>query len=389
MKIGIFTYADTLTGGNLRLVRALRYYPKDEFMLFIPSDKFYKLKNVLESLKDPGLENLEKMAVHLKPMGHPGILGYVSYGKYVGEYAKKEGIDLLYLYHEHAYFPFGFSLSGIKWTMLVQLTPVIGSIAIEEGKGFDLFRKNYSKIYGYGYAKSLKGYLRLKLFSMSTGNNTLIAASKSVPYELGLLGIKKKFEVLKVPSGFDGCLKKSAQKDMDVVYFSRVVKEKGIFHYFEVLSALRNKIKSAYIVGYCDERMKKIVESELERRKLNFVKTLYNASKEEAHEAVSRSKLLIYPSMMDAFSLSLMESLACGTPAVAYGIPGIRFNYETPAVRLVKPLDFKALAEETGKILESGAWQEMLKLGLEYSKNYKWEAMVENEVKVLEKLSMS
>ncbi len=386
MKVAVFSYADTLTGGNLRLIRAFRYYPKD-FYLFIPSDKYDRLKGILEVIDPFSLDYLEKRAVMLKPMGRlKSILSYYKYGKYVAKSAKDYGADLLFLYHENVYFPFGFESGNAKWTMLLQQTPVLGSMVIEEGKGFKLFKENYEKIYGYGFLKSIKGYLRLKAFDFSTKDRTLISSSKSTPYELNLLGVRKNFITLNVPSGTDGCLKKSNNKDVDVAFFSRVVYEKGIFDFINVLSLLKTHLKKAYIIGFADDEMKKIVEKELTANGLDFVETLFNANKEEAHEALSRSKLLVYPSKMDSFSLSLMESLSCGTPAVAYAIPGIRFNYDTKAVKLVKPLDYKALADEALKVLKSGEWEEMSRVGLEYSKRFTWEAMVEDEVKAISKI---
>ncbi len=81
MRIGIFTYADTLTGGNIRLLRALKYYPKDEVTVLIPSDRHEKLRNVLEGVKDPNIKNLEGMSADLKPLGsRPSVLQYIKYG---------------------------------------------------------------------------------------------------------------------------------------------------------------------------------------------------------------------------------------------------------------------------------------------------------------------
>ncbi|MGC9208761.1 MAG: glycosyltransferase family 4 protein [Nitrososphaeria archaeon] len=387
MRVGIFTYADTLTGGNIRLLRALRHYPRDEIVVLIPSDRHERLRVALERVNDPSLRDLERTAIDLKPLGaRPSAIDYIRYGKYAGDFAKKEGFDLLYLYHEHAYFPLGFSLSGVRWTMLMQLTPVVGSLAIEEGRGFSLFRKNYQEIYGYGRAKALRGYLRLRLFDLVTGRNVLLASSRSIPYELELLGIRKRILVPEVPNATDGCARIGGRKDLDVIFFSRVKREKGVFHYIEAISMMRDLIRSACIVGYADEHMRRALERELAKRGLDFVCLLYNARKEEAHEIVSRSKLLIYPSMMDSFSYSLMESLSCGTPAVAYSIPGVRLNYSTPAVRLVEPMDIRALAEEASKVLESGEWQEMGRAGIEYTSRFTWEAMAESELKTVKRI---
>ncbi|BBE42752.1 glycosyltransferase family 4 protein [Conexivisphaera calida] len=387
--MAVFTYADTLTGGNLRLIRALTYYPRDFFALLIPSDRLERLAAVMRSVGYDFPDYLRE-AVPLRPMGAPrNPLDFFRYGKYVGEVARRNGAELLFLYHEHVYFPFGFRASGMRWTMLLQQTPVIGSLVVEGGRGFDLFRRNYREIYGYGAARSLKGYLRLKAFDWGVGDAELIAASRSVPYELEWLGIRKRLRMLEIGSGVDGCARRSGVKDHDVAYFARVVREKGIFDFLNALSLMRGKARNAYIIGFADDAMKNVVEAELRRRRLDFVETVFNAKKEEAHEALSRSKVLMYPSKMDAFSLSLMESLSCGTPAVAYAIPGIRFNYNTPAVRFVAPLDYRSLAEETVRILEEGSWEEMGREGIRYAQRYTWEEMAKQEVDALKMIMNS
>jgi len=70
-------------------------------------------------------------------------------------------------------------------------------------------------------------------------------------------------------------------------------------------------------------------------------------SKAELYGLLSRAKVLLYPSHSDSFSIVVLESLACGTPVVAYDIPGPRSVYgDLPAVRFVKEFDRRAMAEE-------------------------------------------
>ncbi len=221
------------------------------------------------------------------------------------------------------------------------------------------------------------------MFSWGVDDATIIAVSRSIPYELNALGIRKNFVTLGIGIGSDGCVKRSEVKDHDVAYFARVVPEKGIFDFLSALTLMRGKVRSAYIIGFADGVMRNTVEEELRRRDLGFVETLFNAPKDKAHEALSRSKVLIYPSKMDAFPLSLMESLSCGTPAVAYAIPGIRFNYTTPAVKLVRPLDYRSLAEETLEILDNHLWDEMSEEGVRYARRYTWNEMARQDIDAL------
>ena len=78
-------------------------------------------------------------------------------------------------------------------------------------------------------------------------------------------------------------------------------------------------------------------------------------SKEELYGLLSRAKVLLYPSHSDAFPFVILESLVCGTPVVAYGIPGPRSVYGgLPAVRFVREFDRRAMAEEALRLAALG-----------------------------------
>jgi Glycosyltransferase len=52
----------------------------------------------------------------------------------------------------------------------------------------------------------------------------------------------------------------------------------------------------------------------------------FNVPRDEAMRLLAQSKLVIYPTRLDAFPLSVLEALSCGTPVIAYAIPAIRFR---------------------------------------------------------------
>jgi glycosyltransferase involved in cell wall biosynthesis len=61
---------------------------------------------------------------------------------------------------------------------------------------------------------------------------------------------------------------------------------------------------------------------------------------------------MIYPSHSDAFSLSILESLALGTPVVAYDIVGPKsFFTDLFAVKFSREFDVLELAKKSSEIL--------------------------------------
>jgi len=75
--------------------------------------------------------------------------------------------------------------------------------------------------------------------------------------------------------------------------------------------------------------------------------------REERFRGVASSRLMLYPSHVDAFSLAVLESLHLGTPVVAYGIPAIEIHFkDTPGVSVVDEWDLEAMATEASNILD-------------------------------------
>jgi len=69
-------------------------------------------------------------------------------------------------------------------------------------------------------------------------------------------------------------------------------------------------------------------------------------------QLVAKSKVLIYPSHSDLFSLTILESLFLGNFVIAYNIPAICNVYNNlKAVRVVEEYNWKRMAEEAIKIL--------------------------------------
>jgi len=73
--------------------------------------------------------------------------------------------------------------------------------------------------------------------------------------------------------------------------------------------------------------------------------------REKYYETLARARALVYLSCSDSLSAVILESLAVGTPVVAYDIPGPRSVYGgLPAVRFVREFDRGAMAEEAVRL---------------------------------------
>jgi len=66
-----------------------------------------------------------------------------------------------------------------------------------------------------------------------------------------------------------------------------------------------------------------------------------------------KAKLTLYPSHVDSFSYTVLESLLLGVPVVAYNIPALKLNYGgVEGLYLVEEGDIEALASKVLEVLE-------------------------------------
>jgi glycosyltransferase involved in cell wall biosynthesis len=149
----------------------------------------------------------------------------------------------------------------------------------------------------------------------------------------------------------------------DVAFFARVTPEKGVFDFLRVVANLvrwRRSIR-ALVMGFASDEMAiKVREMASELGIAGNVEFRFNAPRNEAMRLLAQSKLAIYPTRLDTFPLSVLETLSCGTPVIAYAIPAIRLNYaDTRAVIKTKPLDIEEMTRRQSRhwrARHGGSW---------------------------------
>jgi len=146
----------------------------------------------------------------------------------------------------------------------------------------------------------------------------------------------------------------NAKKDY-IIYFARLNYTKGIF---EIPVILKN------ILRYCNTKLVIVGNFTREVEKSQFIKMVKKykledniilkgyLTNDQLYDEISKSKLMIYPSHSDSFSLAISQALALYTPVIAYNIAGVKIYENFKAVKLVNEFDYKAMANEAVKILK-------------------------------------
>jgi glycosyltransferase involved in cell wall biosynthesis len=121
------------------------------------------------------------------------------------------------------------------------------------------------------------------------------------------------------------------------IYMAKLVKEKGVFELPQIMTAIRRlePRASLTVIGSFesggDERSfwRAIAEAGLKAT----IELTGWVSEEEKYRLLRSGEVFLYPSLWsDTFSMSMLEALGCGLPAVCYDVPFVRTVYRTPAV---------------------------------------------------------
>ncbi|WP_256202758.1 glycosyltransferase [Sulfuracidifex tepidarius] len=180
--------------------------------------------------------------------------------------------------------------------------------------------------------------------------------------EGSLEGLKlksEKIKVLKPGNAFNPDLLRFRTKNKEnyLVFWARLYYLKGIFEIPYIMREIVKRHRDVKLLIF-GEFINNIEKEKFFNLIKNFnlekhIKWLGFISDEEKYKIVSKARALIYPSHVDSFSLVILESLALGTPVIAYDLPGPKSIYrDLKAVRFVREFDIDRMALNVLDILK-------------------------------------
>jgi glycosyltransferase involved in cell wall biosynthesis len=189
--------------------------------------------------------------------------------------------------------------------------------------------------------------------------NYYIAITKEMKDDLIKLGIGKT-RIFHLPNAIDTELfhpDNDKKEDNLLLYLGRITPVKGLHILLDALRHLQRPVRLVVIGPVNDlkyyENITKLIEKENKKGK-NQVEYAGILPLKEAIRFYQKATAFILPSYWEAFPMTLLEALACGTPVIATpvgGIPEIIKNHETGI--LVPPGDSIHLAGAINFLLEN------------------------------------
>lgn len=213
----------------------------------------------------------------------------------------------------------------------------------------------------------------------------ILTVSPSISEEIGYLNPKIQFHVIMPGNGIDlrkFDKKSSNQALYDVVFFSRLIPEKGLFDLPEICKLVVQRFPKAKIAVAGSVENNKFLE-DFRRMLFNYnlnqnTVLLFQQEEKFFIDLLSSSKVMIFPSTLDAYGLVVLEALACGTPVVAYNILAMKRNFNNVKAVLRCPIkDNVSMAKSVEVLLENEDLRKKLSHeAKEYVRNYDWKNVI-------------
>lgn len=300
------------------------------FMEILREYKVYKNDSQRREISIPGLKQIAMFKRILQ------------LALFISRVAQKEDADLIVNPGEGTYGVLASFLASIlcskPWTAVFQPTTDLlqPSYSMNSLNALNILghinqktsAKNLSLLSRIGLSIDLLSLLK------TAEKTTVLAVSRSVFEDFKFLNPRIKFIIVTPGNGvnlskFSGELPKNF--DYHNVFFARLLPEKGLFDLIEIWESVVKELPNAKLAvcGITEntEIVKKFLKEVTSHNLNNNIEFLGQQNETKLFSIVKHSCLTVYPSYVDSFSLVTLESLACGTPVVAYDIPAIRHNF--------------------------------------------------------------
>jgi glycosyltransferase involved in cell wall biosynthesis len=248
----------------------------------------------------------------------------------------------------------------------------------------DIFYKELSFPFSHiGYFA--ESFLMPRIYS----NTKFVAVSESTKKEMVEAGFDAA-NIGVVYNGLNGGYKPANAKSAEplIVFVGRIKRYKRLEILVRAMKDIREKVPNARLViageGEEKENLERLV------KELNLegsVRIAGRVSDEEKIRLLQRAWVFVTPSSKEGWGVTVIEANACGTPVVAYDVPGLRESVIDGETGLLTKEDGNVgllTKDATTVLLDEKLREKLSKNALDHSKNFSWDKSSKEFLKILE-----
>lgn len=163
-------------------------------------------------------------------------------------------------------------------------------------------------------------------------------------------------------------------------------------NYRRILKALeycweRDLAPNWVIIGRRGWGYKKFLSEVQNSKYLNRIKWIENLSDTELLRYYQNARALLFPSLNEGFGLVVLESMACGTPAIIADETAPSWVAGNSGLR-VNPIDIDSIAAGIERIVSEDAWRKQASaVAVQRAQKFTWEATAKETVKAYHRVA--
>jgi len=239
---------------------------------------------------------------------------------------------------------------------------------------------------------NILGKLYEKIYFIFYINTLFLTGSNSTKTDLVRYGIDEK-QITVIPHGLfltpvTSVPKK--EKNLTLLYVSRLVKMKGIEDAIRIFSEVEKKIPNAqfWIVGSGEETYVKKLHELVNELKLEKSTTFFGFVDEKKKiELYQKAHFLLHTSVREGFGLVVIEANSQGTPALTYDTPGLKDVVKNGINGFTFPQGhYQQFVDKCVSIWKNDDYEELACSAIMSSKEYNWGTITNQSLEIIKSI---
>lgn len=236
---------------------------------------------------------------------------------------------------------------------------------------------------------NILGKLYEKIYFIFYRNTPFLTGSNSTKQDLIRYGINEK-HITVIPHGLfltPVTAVPQKEKNLTLLYVSRLVKMKGIEDAIKIFAGVKKKIPDAklWIVGGGEEEYVKKLHSLVAMLNLgNSVQFFGYVDEAKKIVLYQKAHFLIHTSVREGFGLVVIEANSQGTPALTYDTPGLRDVVKNGINGFTfSQGSYQEFVDKCTSIWNNSDYKKLVKTTVKSSKEYNWSTITNLSLNII------